>query len=54
MKNRNYAPSLSPVERPDVDDGSREELAEYYAVMERQAEQTNPVAQPKEPTHAAQ
>ena len=31
MIHRDYAPNLSPVERPEVDDGSREELAEYYA-----------------------
>lgn len=28
---REYAPSLGPVERPDPDDGSREELAAFYA-----------------------
>jgi hypothetical protein len=27
---RDFAPDLSPVEGPEVDDGSREELAEYY------------------------
>jgi hypothetical protein len=28
---RDCAPSLGPVERPDPDDGSREELAAFYA-----------------------